>query len=198
MEFSGIVESLKTEQITQLFDIVLKTYTNEGTIYACGNGGNVGLLDNFCADLNLHPFVSDNKDQQTQTRNKFRVINLCNNPSMISALANDLGVEHIYSSQLFSATSEDVLLAITGSGTSKNVVKAIEEANRRGMTVVVFTRHLYSPAAANGDLVFVTPNTLSNFPGNTGGNNNNFYMEDSFCMITHIITGLLREAVTTK
>ena len=70
-ESSDVVNSLKNEEITEFIDLVLDAYKQERKIFACGNGGNVASVGNLVVDLNMHPFVSDDKSSSNTKRNKF-------------------------------------------------------------------------------------------------------------------------------
>lgn len=196
--------SIPTEDIQRFYQVILESFNHNGTILACGNGGNVGLISNIVADLNLHPFVADDKsDKGSKNRGGFKAISLCEETSTITAIMNDMGSEYVYSKQIEYLApilpSKDsiirpVLLAISGSGTSKNILKAVEAAKALSMPVLAITRTRGSALMTMADHTICIDGE-SNFPGQTGPNNNNFHMEDCICKIFHLITGLLRKEV---
>jgi len=124
---------------------------------------------------------------------------LCDSGATITGITNDLGFEHIFSEQLkYQASEGDILFAMSGSGNSKNVIEALKVAKNFGMVCVVMTRNKNTKSDDYADLVLriVSPN--STFPGQTGGNNNNFHYEDCISKITHIAVGLLKECVSNE
>jgi D-sedoheptulose 7-phosphate isomerase len=195
-ESSNVFSNVKNEEINAFVEMVFEAYEGENTIFACGNGGNVAAVENLVVDLNMHPFVSDNKTEKANiVRNKFHTINLCNSSGTITGISNDLGYEHIFSEQLvYQGKEDDILFAISGSGNSKNVLKALAVCRDMNMKSVVITRNKDCKAYLLADLLIVIPGT-SKFPGQIGKNNNNFHFEDCISKITHIAVGLLKKKV---
>ncbi len=123
-------------EITQLLEILEKAYFQRKQIFICGNGGSGATASHLCEDLakgtlngNIH------KDGL-----RFKVISLTDNVPFILALANDIGYDSIFEQQLRTYAEEgDVLIAISGSGNSPNVIKAVDYANRKGLTTVGMT-----------------------------------------------------------
>jgi D-sedoheptulose 7-phosphate isomerase len=97
------------------------------TVFLCGNGGSAGnaihLANDFLYGVGIH-----------DSRGGMHVEALCANPAVLTCLANDLGYDRIYSEQLrVKAQADDVLIVLSGSGNSPNVVKALETGNELGM-----------------------------------------------------------------
>lgn len=191
--------SISSDDIERLYNIIIDAYRYDKVIFACGNGGNAACVQNLVSDLNIHPFVSENKSERQGKRNKFHAVSLSSESTTITALGNDIGFENIYSEQLkYQANENDILFATSGSGTSKNIIKAIHTANDLKMKIILFTRNQNElEIQKNCDLVLKVKGT-SKFPGNTGGNNNNFHFEDCIFKVTHIITGLLKQYVQNE
>ena len=194
-ESSAVFENLDNEQLVKFTELILQAYENESTIFACGNGGNIAYVGNFVVDLNMHPFVSEDKETRSFERNKFHCVNLCDCSATITGISNDLGYENIFSEQLlYQAKKDDVFFGITGSGNSKNVLKALKYAHKSQMKSVVITRNEDCRARELADLLIVVRGN-STFPGQTGKNNNNFHFEDCISKITHIAVGILKKKV---
>ena len=70
-ESNAVFDNIPTGKIVDFVDMVFDAYENEQTIFACGNGGNVASVQNLVVDMNMHPFVSEDKGIQTIPRNKF-------------------------------------------------------------------------------------------------------------------------------
>jgi D-sedoheptulose 7-phosphate isomerase len=192
--------SIKTDDIEKFVKIIITAYKNENKVFACGNGGNVASVQNLVLDLNMHPFVSEDKSERKGKRNKFHAISLCDSGAAITGIVNDLGMEHIFSEQLkYQASKGDVLFAMSGSGNSGNVLKALKIAKEMGMICVVMTRNANTKSdALNPDLVLRITSDKSVFPGQTGGNNNNFHYEDCISKISHIAVGILKKYVENE
>tara|TARA_R100001129_G_scaffold94492_1_gene64328 strand:- start:5913 stop:6542 length:630 start_codon:yes stop_codon:yes gene_type:complete len=190
--------SIGTGEIEQFVQLVIDAYMKEKKIFACGNGGNVASVQNLVLDLNMHPFVSEDKSARHGIRNKFQAVSLCDSGAAITGITNDLGFEKIFSEQLrYQASEGDILFAMSGSGNSKNVVEALKLAKQLGMVCVVMTRNENTKSDEYADLVLRIKSSPSSFPGQTGGNNNNFHYEDCISKISHIAVGLLKEHISS-
>jgi D-sedoheptulose 7-phosphate isomerase len=104
------------------------------TVFLIGNGGSAANASHFGQDL-----AKGTLSSMSATR-RFRVIPLTDNIGFITALANDEGYDSIFEQQLRNlAASGDLLVAISGSGNSPNVIRATEYARSIGMTVIGVT-----------------------------------------------------------
>ena len=194
-ESSSVFNSIPSVEIAKFVDMVFEVYENEGTIFAAGNGGNVASVQNLVVDLNMHPFVSEDKGKQTIPRNNFKCVSLCSDQATITGVSNDLGYEHIFSEQLkYQGDDKDMFFGMSGSGNSGNVLEAMKVAKEKGMKTILVTRNKENKCNQYADLTISLEGT-SEFPGQTGGNNNNFHFEDILSKITHISVGLLKEKV---
>jgi D-sedoheptulose 7-phosphate isomerase len=94
-------------------------------IITCGNGGSAYTASHYITDWN--------KMVNLATGKKFRGFSLCDNIGVITAFGNDLSYDEIFSGQLKAILDEgDLVIAISGSGNSPNVLKAVEYANANG------------------------------------------------------------------
>ena len=194
-ESANVFNSIPSTDIDKFVEIVFDTYENEGTIFAAGNGGNVASVQNLVVDLNMHPFVSEDKGKQTISRNKFKCVSLCSDQATITGVSNDLGYEYIFSEQLkYQGGIGDVFFGMSGSGNSGNVLEAMKVSKQKGMKTILVTRNKENKCNQYADLT-ISLEGSSEFPGQTGGNNNNFHFEDILSKITHISVGLLKEKV---
>lgn len=188
------------DAIANIFEEVWKTYENNGTIYACGNGGNAAFVANLITDLANHPFVSDDKLKPLSSEiPRLRTTDLCASSASITGIMNDLGPEYIFSQQLINdkITERDLVFGFTGSGNSKNVLEAFGIARRYSAKSIAITRGDGGKAKNIADYCLIIPGT-SKFPGQVGGNDNNFHYEDLTSEIAHIITGLMRKRISEK
>jgi len=191
--------SIPTEDIEKFVEFIITAYKNEKKIFACGNGGNVASVQNLVLDLNMHPFVSEDKSDIQGLRNNFHAISLCDSGATITGITNDLGFDHIFSEQLkYQAVDGDILFAMSGSGNSSNVIEALKTAKDLNLISIVMTRNQNTKSDDYADLILRINSAESTFPGQTGGNNNNFHYEDCISKITHIAVGILKEHVSNE
>ena len=107
--------------------------TSGGKVMACGNGGSAADAQHFAAE-----FVG----RFERERPGLAAISLTTDTSILTAVGNDYSFEHIYSKQVQALGAPgDVLLAISNSGNSGNVVSAVEAAHAKDMTVIALTGH---------------------------------------------------------
>lgn len=104
---------------------------NEGKVLSCGNGGSAGDAQHFSAEL-LNRFEIE--------RPGLPAVALTTDSSTLTAIANDYEYDQIFSKQILAlGTNKDVLLAISTSGNSPNIVKAVQAAHERNMQVLSLT-----------------------------------------------------------
>ena len=198
-ESNAAFRSISDASIVDFVNLIIKAYKNENKVFACGNGGNVASVQNLVLDLNMHPFVSEDKSARKGGRNKFQAISLCDSAAAITGMTNDIGFENIFAEQLkYQANKGDILFAMSGSGNSGNVIQALKTAKEIGMICVVMTRNLNTKSDEYADLVLRIVSAPSNFPGQTGGNNNNFHYEDCISKVSHIAVGILKQYVENE
>jgi D-sedoheptulose 7-phosphate isomerase len=134
-------------QITKAGDLIAESLTSAKKVLACGNGGSAADAADFCTELACR-FVED--------RRPYPAMNLSQGGSLITATANDYGFDEIFARQIRAfGNSGDVLIAISTSGKSKNIRRAIEEArNRKLKTIALLGRDGgSSPGMADVDLI---------------------------------------------
>lgn len=120
-----------SKPISAAIAAVLASVTSGGKVLACGNGGSAADAQHFAAE-----FVG----RFERERPELGAIALTTDSSILTAVANDYSYEQIFSKQVRAlGQSGDVLLAITTSGSSPNVLAAIQAAHERDMTVVALT-----------------------------------------------------------
>ena len=118
------------QTIEQIVRICIEAFHNDKKMLLCGNGGSASDAQHIAAELSGR-FYKDRKPLYAEA--------LHVNSSYITAVANDYGYEETYSRMTEAAGREgDILLGISTSGNSSNVVKAIEKANEIGMTTIGF------------------------------------------------------------
>ena len=121
-------------QIDSFIGALYQAFVSDRTVFIIGNGGSASNASHLAQDLNKGTLHSPDAVR------RFHAIALTDNLSWITAIANDHGYESIFEYQLRSLAHEaDVLVAISGSGNSPNVLRAVEYANARGITTIGIT-----------------------------------------------------------
>jgi D-sedoheptulose 7-phosphate isomerase len=121
-------------QIVAVSDLIEDAYDAGRFVFIIGNGGSGANASHLCEDLAKCTLC----DFESQKR--LKVLSLTDNSSAIMAWGNDEGYDRIFIEQLKNLASPgDVLLAISGSGNSPNILRAVEWANETGMTTVGIT-----------------------------------------------------------
>jgi D-sedoheptulose 7-phosphate isomerase len=127
-----VFESLKLSQVEGLADDIYAAYQHGRFVFICGNGGSGSNSSHFCEDLGKSTL--DRKDFTNDAVKRLKVLSLTDNTPYILAWGNDEGFDRIFVEQLKNfASPQDVLIAISGSGNSPNVLSAVEWANRQGL-----------------------------------------------------------------
>lgn len=128
------IQRLDLDQVETVSNLIEDAYHAGRFVFICGNGGSGANASHLCEDLAKCTL----KDFESQKR--LKVLSLTDNTAGIMAWANDEGYDRIFVEQLKNLASPgDLLLAISGSGNSPNILKAVEWANRNGMTTVGIT-----------------------------------------------------------
>jgi D-sedoheptulose 7-phosphate isomerase len=122
-------------QIQNLADLIYECYLNDHFVFICGNGGSGSNASHFCEDLGKSTLKRE--DFLNDEKKRLKVLSLTDNTPYILAWANDEGFDRVFVEQLKNlAGPGDLLIAISGSGNSPNILKAVEWANRRGLTTL--------------------------------------------------------------
>lgn len=131
-----VAELLETlpDQGDRFVEALYRGFEGDHTVFLIGNGGSAANASHFAQDLAKGTLSS------MDAKRRFRVVALTDNIGFITALANDEGYDSIFEQQLRNlARSGDILVAISGSGNSPNVIRGVEFAKSIGMTVIGVT-----------------------------------------------------------
>src|SRR5215510_11839037 len=133
-DFSALLKKVDHTEVETLVNLLTEAYKNDRFVFIIGNGGSGANASHLCQDLGkgtLHNF-----DKQK----RLAVVSLTDNTPYIMAYGNDLGYDRVFVEQLKNfARPGAVLLAISGSGNSPNILKAVEWANANDLTTVGIT-----------------------------------------------------------
>lgn len=119
-------------EVDRAADILVSAYTSGKTVFSCGNGGSAAIANHLQCD--------HQKGVRTGTDLLPKVVSLSTNLELLTAIANDISYEEVFSYQLQSQSRRgDVLVAISSSGRSGNIVSALEWANDHGLRTIALT-----------------------------------------------------------
>ena len=123
---------IKPDEVQALADAVYDCYQKGRFVFVIGNGGSGSNASHFCEDLGKGTLRRDDFDNDKKKR--LRVLSLTDNTPYILAWANDEGFDRVFVEQLKNLASPgDLLIAISGSGNSPNILRAVEWANQHGV-----------------------------------------------------------------
>lgn len=124
-----VLANVDIDEIAAIAEVLRTAYEEQRTIFTMGNGGSGSTASHMVCDMNKGTCFNAEK--------KFRFISLTDCTPMVLALANDVGFDSIFVEQLKAyAQPGDVVFAISGSGDSPNVLRAVEYAKRAGCVTI--------------------------------------------------------------
>lgn len=128
----NILNNLDSKAIEDIKDALELTIKNKSKIYILGNGGSAATASHMANDLSVGLKLREIRN--------FNVESLSDNSSVCTAIANDIGYENIFYAQIKNKINkDDVLIAISCSGNSANIIKAVEYAKEQQTTVIGLT-----------------------------------------------------------
>jgi D-sedoheptulose 7-phosphate isomerase len=123
------LERLNPAEVQALADAMWARYEAGRMIFVIGNGGSGSNASHFCEDIGKGTLKLPD-DLHNETKKRFKILSLTDNTPYILAWGNDEGFDRIFLEQLRNLASPgDLLIAISGSGNSKNILSAVEWAN---------------------------------------------------------------------
>lgn len=124
--------SVAGEALQRAADLLDATIAADSGVFACGNGGSAAIANHLLCDYL--------KGAATGTGIRPRVQTLSSDVELITAIVNDIGVEEMFALPLRSlARPRDLLIVVSSSGVSRNIVRALETAREIGMTTIAMT-----------------------------------------------------------
>ena len=139
------------EEIAGAFRILKESYENGGKLLVCGNGGSASDSDHIVGELmkgfyKKRPLSEEEKEKYGELAGHLQgalpAISLTGHPALSTAFLNDVDPEMVFAQQVYGYGREgDVLIAITTSGNSVNVLHAVKVAKAKGMKVIGLTGH---------------------------------------------------------
>lgn len=119
-------------------DLIFQAWENGRFVFIFGNGGSGTTASHMAEDLGKSTLHE--RDLKDESRKRLKVLSLTDNAGWLMAVGNDLAYDQIFIQQLMNYGSEgDLVIAISGSGNSPNVLNAVDWANRHGLTTFGLT-----------------------------------------------------------
>lgn len=131
-EVTAGVKSVDRDQLSKAGEILVAALNRDATIYACGNGGSAAIANHMISD--------HQKSVHTDTHFRPKVVSLSSSTEMITAIGNDIDFADIFVHPLrIAARPGDLLISISSSGNSENIVRAVRWAKENGLDTIAFT-----------------------------------------------------------
>ncbi len=192
-ETAQIAQATNRGDLAKIIEIIFQAYQDDKTIYTCGNGGSAANASHLACDIAKFTWV--------EGKRRFKVVSLCDNASLISALTNDVGFGRIFVEQLRGRlTRGDVLIGLSvhgGSGEDKagpwsqNLVAATDHAREVGAKVIGLVGYDGGALAQSADACAIVPATRS-------GHTSTPHVEGFHEVYHHLICQRLLELVRTS
>ncbi len=175
-QLTEILNALPEDKFIEINDVLQDARETGRQIFVVGNGGSAAAASHMVCDFG--------KNTRETGKNRMRAICLNDNIPSVMAYANDEGYEVIFSEQLLAlGQAEDILIVISGSGNSANILKVIETARQMHIKVIGLTGFKGGKMKDMTDICLIVPSDSMEM------------IEDVHLIINHILAGLLRGAV---
>ena len=167
------LEQLDQQAIAEVLSAILRAYEAEGTIYVCGNGGSASTASHMANDFN--------KGISEYVQKKFRFYSLTDNVATMLSISNDISYDEMFRFQLQGRLrKEDLVIGISGSGNSMNVVNALTYAKEQGVQTVAVCGYGGGKIKEIADVVFHV------------NINNMQVVEDVHLILNHLLMNVLQ------
>jgi D-sedoheptulose 7-phosphate isomerase len=144
------VDGVPHDGMNDLGEALFRAYRNNKQVFILGNGGSSSTASHMAADLAKNTIGPNMK--------RFRIVSLNDNAAIMTALANDIGYEHVFSEQLTNLIQAgDVLIVVSASGNSPNVLQAMRYARSHSAEVVGLLGFDGGAAASLSDISLIVP-----------------------------------------
>jgi D-sedoheptulose 7-phosphate isomerase len=177
-ELASIMQAMSFDMLAKAAELLLDCYRRDSTVFILGNGGSAATASHFACDLA--------KGTQVRGLPAFRVISLNDNVPLMSAWANDTNYERIFAEQLSTLVRPgDLVITISASGNSPNILAAAKMARKAAATVLALTGRDGGKLSRMADFTIYIPSTSIE------------QVEDAHLVIAHSLCVVLREQLRT-
>lgn len=177
-EMKAVLDRIDRAPIREAIDVLHRARIDGRQVFIMGNGGSASTATHMVCDLA--------KNTRHADWPHYKVIGLSDNMAIFSAYGNDDGYENVFRLQLANLLNQgDIVVAISTSGNSPNVLRAVELANERGATVIGMTGFGAGKLGPMVDIHLHVPSDCIE------------QVEDIHLMLEHLITKVLREMTQT-
>jgi len=164
----------KSRQIAQVAEMIIHVYENNGKLLVMGNGGSAADSQHMVAEL-VHQY-------EKKGRKALPAIALTTNSSIITAIGNDWGYDQGFERQVEAlATEQDVVIGITTSGNSPNIIKALEMAKSKGAKTITLAGKDGGKINGLADITIIVPS------------DNTARIQEAHIAIIHVLCSLIDE-----
>jgi len=176
---NAVLNEIDQQDVAHFVDILLDARETGSSIFFVGNGGSAATSAHFANDLAIGT---------RQTEKPFRVFSLADNSATTTAIGNDFGYEEIFARQIeVYGRSGDVLVAISASGNSPNLMRAFEVAKKNNITTVSITAFDGGKLKRLADHAVHVPTSMGEYGP----------AEDAHMILDHLITNYLQASISS-
>ena len=178
-ELASTIQAMPFDMLTKAAELLLDCYRRGSTVFMLGNGGSAATASHFACDLA--------KGTQVIGLPAFRVISLSDNVPLMSAWANDTNYDRIFAEQLATLVRpEDIVIAISASGNSPNILAAARMARQSDAITIALTGQHGGKLSRLADFTIYVPSQSIE------------QVEDAHLVIAHSLCVVLREQLRTE
>ena len=167
------LQTVDPKQLSEAYDKLKSAYLSRRDVYVCGNGGSLTMGDHFVCDHGKGTHYDADFHPKIQA---------LTSGATLTAIANDIGYDDVFSFQVdMKGSQDDILVAISASGNSPNIIKALAKAKEKGLITIAFVGFDGGKAKEIADVVIHV------------AENNYGIIEDAHQSIMHILAQGMRE-----
>lgn len=131
-DLGNLMDLLETDNIAKAIEMLKEAHKAKRKVFVLGNGGSAATANHFVCDLGKNAIKDD--------ENRFKIISLSDNICSITAYGNDISYDSVFAEQLKNLIEhKDLLICVSASGNSPNVLKAVEYARKKEAAIIGIT-----------------------------------------------------------
>ena len=178
-QLSSVIDNVDRASLDAVIDLFLDARQREACIFVVGNGGSASTASHMVCDINKLTIRPE--------RRRFKSVALSDNVPLLTAWGNDSSFDDVFVEQLrHFLTADDIVVGITTSGNSPNIVKALEYAKAEGATTVLFGGDTGGKCFHSADYTVLTPTDHQGM------------QEDCHLIFNHVIANSIREVLQAE